>query len=126
MGEVSTAPCYASQPKRVFHVVGQGGLGLWGPRVALGFGGAQHGCCLKKAWPWSPGPPRRLSFPTAFKPFPPPLHTCQSPRVQGGETEGGSQSHPKQALDTIQASHRQGLHTQASLAPCLANETCFG
>lgn len=39
MGEVSTAPCYASQPKRLFHVVGQGGLGLWGPRVALGFGG---------------------------------------------------------------------------------------
>lgn len=92
MGEVGAMPHIL----RVFHaeVWGSGGAGLWSPRAALGFWApmppAQHRCCLKKAWPRTPGPAEHLWFPVAFKPFPPPLHTCQSPRGQGGETEGGS------------------------------------
>lgn len=105
-------------------------LGLWGPRAALGFGGT---CVPHTAQALSeeslavePGARRAPLVPPAFNPFPPPLPTCQSPRARGGEAEGGSLSHRKQALDTIQASPRQGPHTPASLAPGLANGTCSG
>lgn len=71
-----------------------------------------HRCCLMKAWPWSPGAAGHPLLPLAFKPFPPPLHTCQSPRAEGGKAEGGSHD-PSQASP----GHQPGQPALEPLSP---------
>lgn len=88
---------------------GGGGLGLRTPRVAPGFWAPGPPCTeqVLSEESWYPGPAEHLWCPMTFKPF---------PRAQGGKAEGGSQSHPKQALDAVQAGPSQGPRPQ-SLSP---------
>lgn len=85
------------------------GAGAADPQSGPGLLGARAPCTeqVLSEESWSPGPAEHLWCPMTFKPF---------PRAQGGQAEGGSQSHPKRALDAVQAGPSQGPRPQ-SLSP---------